>query len=317
MKKLKIVLSVIFICLIFLGLYLSQISEKEYSATEFVLDTSCSVTFYGRDAKEAADAVFAELRRLDDLMSLYKSSSEVSKINAARAGEAVSVSKDTYEVLKTALEICEKSGGAFDITLAPVTGLWGFGSNDAKIPEDRELEAAVLKTGYEKISLKDGQTVVKSEDGVKIDLGGAAKGYAGDCARKAAKSYDLTGGIIDLGGNIICFGKNPKSDDKKWTIGIQIPFEPSGTYQKTVVLDEGAVVTSGIYQRYFELDEKLYHHIIDPETGYPAWRDYKSVTVVLDNSLKADCLATAAYVLDKESAKALVEQYEGEIYYEY
>lgn len=317
MKKLKIVLSVMLSCFIFLGLYLSQTRKKEYSATEFVLDTSCSVTFYGRNAKEAADAVFAELRRLDDLMSLYKSSSEVSKINAARAGEAVSVSKDTYEVLKTALEICEKSGGAFDITLAPVTMLWGFGSKDEKIPEDKELKSAVSKTGYEKISLKDGQTVIKSEDGVKIDLGGAAKGYAGDCARKVAKSYGLTGGIIDLGGNIICFGENPKSDDKKWTIGIQIPFEPSGTYEKTVVLDEGAVVTSGIYQRYFELDEKLYHHIIDPKTGYPARRDYKSVTVVLDNSLKADCLATAAYVLDKESAKTLIEQYKGEIYYEY
>ena len=317
MKKIKYMLIGLLAVLLIFGLWYGKRSKAgEYTKTEYVLDTTCSVTFYGNDAEAAAKAVFSEINRIDALMSMYKKSSDVAKINSAKAGETVTVSEDTYKVIKTALSISEMSGGAFDITVAPVTVLWDFGAEKPSVPMDSEIEEALSKVDYKAIELCDNNTVVKRNDGTMIDLGGAAKGYAGDCAVKAAEKYSLIGGIIDLGGNILCFGENPKSDNGKWTVGIQVPFSPAGTYEKVVEISHGAVVTSGTYQRYFDSGGKKYHHIIDPKTGYPANRAYDSVTVVLNNSLEADCLATAAYVMGTDAGKNLAEELGGEIYFE-
>lgn len=317
MKKIKYMLIGLLALLLVLGLWYGRRSKaREYTKTEYVLDTTCSVTFYGDDAEAAAKAVFSEIRRIDDLMSLYKKSSDVAKINSAKAGEAVTVSEDTYKVIETALSIGEMSNGAFDITIAPVTELWNFEAENPVVPQESEIAEALSRVNYKAIELCKNRTVIKQNDDTMIDLGGAAKGYAGDCAVKAAEKYNLSGGIIDLGGNILCFGKNPKSENGKWTVGIQIPFSPAGTYEKTVEISSGAVVTSGTYQRYFEAGGKKYHHIIDPKTGRPAEQDYDSVTVVSDNSLEADCLATAAYVMGENAGKNLVEEFGGEIYFE-
>ncbi len=316
MKKIKYVLIFGMLCLLVWGIYQTQKSDKEYSKTEFVLDTTCSVTFYGKDAKEAADAVFDEVRRIEKLMSMYLENSDVGRINSAKANEKVKVSPDTYKVIKTALEVSKKSDGAFDITVAPVTELWDFKGENPKIPPEEELKQALEAVGYENIVLEDENIIIKQNSDTKVDLGGSAKGYAGDCALGIAKKYDLTGGIIDLGGNIICFGQNPKSENGKWIVGIQVPFEPAGTYEKTVEIGQGAVVTSGNYQRYFELDGKLFHHIINPETGYPSEQKYDSVTVAAESSLEADCIATAAYVLGEDKGRKLIETYNGKIYYE-
>ncbi len=316
MKRLKIILIAVMVCLLIFGLYLSQKGQNEYTKTEFVLDTTCSVTFYGRDSDEAADAVFEEVRRIENLMSMYKANSDVSRINEAKASEEIKVSEDTYKVIKTALEISENSDGAFDITVAPVTSIWNFGAENPHKPSVNEILDAVSAVGYKNITLKEDNIIIKLNSGTQIDLGGAAKGYAGDCALRVAKKFDLSGGIIDLGGNILCFGENPNSDNGKWVVGIQVPFKPSGTYNKTIEIGEGAVVTSGTYQRYFISDDKRYHHIIDPKTGYPSEQNYESVTVVLNSSLKADCLATAAYVMGREGGEKLIEKYNGEVYYE-
>lgn len=316
MKKLKYLLIVLMLCLVAGGIYIAGRADNEYTKTEFVLDTTCSVTFYGKDAKAAADAVFDEVRRIESLMSMYKEGSDVSRINIAKEGETVKVSKDTYAVLKTALSVCEKSGGGFDITIAPITALWNFGAENPKVPKKEAIENALLSVDYKNIVLCDNLMVIKLKTETKIDLGGAAKGYAGDCARAVAEQYNLKGGIIDLGGNIICFGENPKSDNGKWVVGIQIPFEPSGTYEKTVEIDEGTVVTSGNYQRYFEKNSTIYHHILNPETGYPKDGEYDSVTVIADSSLVADCLSTAAYVLGEDDGTKLVKSYNGKVYFE-
>ncbi len=316
MKRLRIALILIMICFILFGLYLSKTGKKEYSKSEFLLDTACSVTFYGKDAKEGAEAVFDEIRRIEGLMSMYKPDSDISRINSAQAGEKVKVSTDTYNVIKTALEICEKSGGAFDITVAPVSKLWNFTGENPKVPSQEEIQKALTTVNYENIVLSENNTVTKKNSNTQIDLGGVAKGYAGDCGKKVAQTYNLTGGIIDLGGNIVCFGENPNSNNGKWVVGIQVPFKASGTYKNTIEISSGSVVTSGNYQRYFKQDNKLYHHIIDPKTGYPKEQDYNSVTIVSDNALMADCLATAVYVMGEETGEALAMEYGGKIYYE-
>lgn len=317
MKKLRYLLMGLFVLLFVFGLWYGKTRQiKEYTKTEYLLDTSCSLTFYGKEAEAAANAVFDRIREIDDMMSLYKETSDVSRINGAAAGETVRVSGDTFKVIETALKICEESGGAFDITIAPVTQLWDFGGENPEVPNEEEIAKALNSVGYQNIVLGKNNTVTKLNGCTQIDLGGAAKGYAGDCAAEVAKKYNLTGGIIDLGGNIFCFGENPKSDDGRWKVGIQIPFSPAGTYDRVVTISEGAAVTSGTYQRYFEAGGEVYHHIIDPETGCPARQDYSSVTVVLNNSLEADCLATAAYVMGREKAEEIVQKFGGEIYFE-
>ncbi len=316
MKRLKIILITAMLFFILFGLYLAKNGKKEYSQSEFVLDTACSVTFYGKDAKEAAGRVFDEVRRIEGLMSMYKKDSDISRINRAKAGDKVKVSGDTYKVIKAALEICQRSGGAFDITVAPVTRLWNFTGENPKIPSKEEISKALISVGYENIVLDENNTVIKKNSSLEIDLGGVAKGYAGDRAKEIAKKYNLTGGIIDLGGNIVCFGTNPHSENGRWTVGIQLPFSPSGTYRKTVEVKEGSVVTSGNYQRYFEENGRLYHHIINPYDGYPSEQNYDSVTIVTDSAMTGDCLATAAYVLGEEKGSELAKEYNGKIYYE-
>ena len=312
MKKMKSVLITLMVVFILAGLYLATNREKEYSKTQFLLDTTCSLTFYGDESKEATEAVFEEIKRIENLMSMYNETSDVYRINNAKAGEEISVFPDTYEVLRTAQEIAKESDGAFDITVAPLTTLWNFTAEKPTVPTEEEIGECLNFVGYENIILNDGK-VIKTKDEVKIDLGGIAKGYAGDKAKEVAEKFNLTGGIIDLGGNIICFGENPKNEYKIWRVGIQTPFSPTGTYEKTIDIKKGAVVTSGNYQRYFEFGGEIYHHIIDPKTGYPHKADYDSVTVATESSLVADCLATAVFVTGNEE---LAEKYQGEVYFE-
>ena len=315
MKKIRYALiAVMGICLV-LGFWFANSRNEKYEKTEFIMDTTCTVTLYGEEGETAADAIFNEVRRIDSLMNMYDGDSEISRINQAKADEIIKVSDDTYYVLKTALEICRESEGAFDITVAPVTMLWDFRGEKAEIPEEGEIKKALLSVGYQNIVLADNNTVYKLKDDTCIDLGAAAKGYAGDKALEIAGRYKLTGGIIDLGGNILCFGENPKSDNGKWTVGIQIPFKQTGTYKNTVEISDKVVVTSGTYQRYFEKSGEIYHHIINPETGYPSKQRYNSVTVVADSSLIADCLATAVFVMG-DSGQNLIEKYNGDVYFE-
>ena len=281
------------------------------------MNTQCTITACGKNAKKAVDAAFDEIARIHSLTDFYTETSDVSKINSSVADEEVLVDSATVHILGTALEICQASEGAFDITVAPLSFLWNFGSPDAKIPDENAIVQAKTFVSYNNIKINtENNTVTKTATETKIDLGGAAKGYAADRASSILKSYNITGAIIDLGGNISCIGTNPKSRDKEWRIGIQVPFSPTGDYGKIINLKEGSVVTSGTYQRNFSVDGKLYHHILDPETGYPAERDYNSVTIVSENSLLADCLSTACFVLGKEKGSTLVQKYGAEIYYQ-
>ena len=314
MKKLKYMLILLMILCLVLGMWFASRNKlKEFTKTEFIMDTTCSVTFYGEESEIAGKAVFDEIKRIDALMNMYNENSEVSRINNAKSGEEIKVSGDTYYVLETALKICEDSNGAFDITVAPLTTLWDF-NGEGKIPSQEKIDKALENVGYKNIVLESGNIVKKLKSGTMIDLGGVAKGYAGDKAVEVLKKYNVTGGIIDLGGNILCFGENPNSKNGKWTVGIQTPFEPTGTYEKTVKISDKAVVTSGTYQRYFEKSGKLYHHILNPETGYPEMKEYNSVTVVSDSSLEADCLATALFVMGEN--EDIVRKYNVEVYFE-
>lgn len=314
-KRLKKILTVIFIILFFASIwYKNGLKIKNCESIEFLFDTICKISAYGENAEAATGAAFEKIRDIDSKVDFYNETSEVSKINSAKSGERVSVSYETAQILGKALEISDKTGGAFDPTTAPLSELWNFKSA-SELPKDEDVKKELKKVSYKKVHLdKKNLEIWKDEDYIKIDLGGAAKGYACDAAAEILKSYNVCG-TIDLGGNISCVGKNPKSSDGVWRVGLQKPFEPVGTYGETVEISDKSVVTSGTYQRYFESEGKRYHHILDVKTGYPKEADYNAVTIVSKSSLEADCLSTACFLLGREDGKKLAESFGAEIYF--
>ncbi len=315
MKKARWIFVAILAITLFAGLfYRYNIKNKGFEKTEFMFDTQCTVTAYGKDAKTAVNAVFDQLAEIHDITNYYSKNSQVAEINNTAADEEILIREEMKEILTASLDIGNSSQGAFDITIAPVVELWDF-SGGGNVPRYEEVQQKLDLVGTDKLQYDGESKLKKLADGVKIDLGGAAKGYAGDVAITILKKYDVVGAVVDLGGNITCFGKNPNSSNGKWRIGLQKPFAPAGEYDDVIEIDEGAVVTSGIYQRYFEKDGRSYHHIIDPQIGYPADKEYNSVTIVADSSLYADCLATACYILGQDKGKELTERYSAKIYF--
>lgn len=316
MKKLKWGFAAVITLTLFAGLfYQSVLKDKGFERTEFMFDTQCTVTAYGKDAKAATEAVFDRLSEIHNVTNSFSEDSQVSKINSAAAGEEIKVCEDMGKILSAAFTIRDASGGAFDVSIAPVVSLWNF-SGGGRVPQNSEIKDALEKTGKDKILFdRERQIVTKTVDSAKIDLGGAAKGYAGDVAVEVLKEFNVSGAVVDLGGNITVLGTNPCTKDGKWRIGMQKPYSPTGEFDEVVEVESGAVVTSGTYQRYFERDGREYHHIIDPYTGYPAQKEYSSVTVVAESGLYADCLATACFVLGEDKGQALAEEFGAEIYF--
>ncbi len=315
MKKARWIFVAILAITLFAGLfYKYNIKNRGFEKTEFMFDTQCTVTAYGKDAKTAVNAVFDRLAEIHDITNYYSNNSQVAEINNAAADEDILIREEMREILTASLDVANSSQGAFDITIAPVVELWNFPCS-GNVPQDEVIQQNLDLVGIGMLQYDGNSKIEKIADNVKIDLGGAAKGYAGDVAIAMLKKYDVDGAVVDLGGNITCFGKNPNSNNGKWRIGLQKPFAPAGEYDDIIEIDEGAVVTSGTYQRYFEKDEKRYHHIIDPKTGYPADREYSSVTIVSDSSLYADCLSTACYILGQNKGTELADKYSAKIYF--
>ncbi len=288
-------------------------SRRAVSDTRFILDTVCTITVGGSDnpekiISEAFDAATAIENKID----YYDTSSVVSVFNGAEAGTPVALDDDTYNIVSRALEVSESSGGAFDITIAPVNDLWDFKSENHVVPDAEQIQSRLKAVGYEKLVLDSGnKTLTKTENGVKIDLGGCGKGY---CCQAAldyiSENYPDCYAILDFGGNVSVYGKNPRRADGSFSVGIQDPEAQTGVYSQTVSINSGeSVVTSGTYQRHFMADGVNYHHILDPATGFPAQTNISSVSIVCGSSLTADCLSTACLVLGKEDGTALAEKY--------
>lgn len=289
-------------------------STDAYSDTQFLMDTVCTIRAGGKDAQEAISASFNKIAKLDALADYYSPTSEVTRINNSPANTDITLSNDIYNILLTALDVCEKSNGAFDITVAPLKDLWDFSSGDHIPPSEVNISNALNSVDYTQLTLdKETKVLRKSTDICKIDLSSVVKGYAADCVAQILSEHSINYALIDLGGNIYTFGKNPNREDGKWLIGIQKPFSNSDEFSQTVLVSSGAVVTSGIYQRYFKWDEKIYHHILDTKTGYPSNSGLFSATIKSDSAAIADCLSTACMTLGEEKGLELVSKYNAEL----
>lgn len=288
-----------------------------YSKTGFYFDTYVSITIYGSKAekKEIENLLttcFYKCDYYESKFSKTKKGSDINKINNAK-GDWVVVSDDTTNLLYTALNYCNFTDGKIDITISSAKDLWDFSENSScEIPAPEELSYALTHVDYQKIKIQGNKVCLKDAYS-SIDLGFIAKGYIADELKKYLLSKKVENALINLGGNVQTLGTRP--DGTPFKIGIQKPFADLGTYMLAVQASEkdgySSVVTSGIYERYFEKDGKIYHHILDATTGYPIDNNLASVTILTNSSVNADALSTACLILGLEDAKKLIEEQQG------
>lgn len=277
--------------------------EAQESIQVIAMDTAMVLTAYGKESTRAVYDAEEEVRRLDALLSRTSGSSEVSMLNGA-GGEMVPVGAEICTLIQTAGDFTEATGGAFDITIAPVVSAWGFTTDSYQVPDREALQTLLESVGMEHVHLSGGSA--RLDPGTMIDLGGIAKGYTADRVAEIFREHAVPRGKVELGGNILVIGDKP--DGTAWRVGVQDPKHPDEADGLVCVLNltDAFAVTSGSYQRYFEQDGKRYHHIIDPATGCPADSGLTSVTVVADsargNGTMCDALSTALFVMGEDKA---------------
>lgn len=284
-----------------------QKEENLHEVTTFAMDTVMMFHIYHEDGEAILIEAEQEIRRLEALFSVTVSDSGISQLNENAGSLPVDISDDTHAVLTKALEFTKLTDGAFNMNISPIVQAWGFATDEGnRVPTDTEIEALMPLTVSNGLVLED-DTAYLQEVGMSVDLGGIAKGYTADRIVALLEDAGVTNGWISLGGNLYMLGT--KTDGALWELAVQNPLD-STDYVGMISISDASVVTSGGYQRYFEEDGKTYHHIIDGATGYPAESGLLSVTIISENSTKADALSTALYVMGLEESLALwrVEQ---------
>lgn len=279
-------------------------AEKQ-TAVGFYLDTVITLTAYVEDVSVLNDAL-EECGRYERLLSRTIEGSDVWRVNHA-GGRPVEVSDEMIEILNAARQVSDLSRGAFDVTIAPVSTMWDFTSGAAVLPDAGDIAQAAGRVDYARVEI-DGSRVTLPE-GMMIDLGGIAKGYIADAVKGYLSRRGVESAVLSFGGNIVTIGMKP--DGSPWKVGIQDIDKPTGEYMLVARNYGGSTVTSGIYERGFELDGVYYHHILDPDTGWPVQNELASVTIFSDSSMWGDALATAAFALGTEGGTALIEGLDG------
>jgi thiamine biosynthesis lipoprotein len=274
--------------------------------TTVSLATYTTETMGEEELRPKLQKALDEIRRLEALMTTWKDDSEISRINAAAGKEAVHVSQETYDVIKKSLWIGKASDGVFDITFEAMKGLWKFDNGgEDKVPDRDAVEKARKLIDYRQIVVDDKALTVKlDKPGMRMSLGGIAKGYAIDAASRVLKSEGIQAFFAQAGGDLYVAGKKP--DGSRFKVGVRDPRGADGVYFATLEVEDHAFSTAGDYERTFVKDGKRYHHIIDPRTGYPATAS-RSVTVWAKDAFTADAIDDAIFILGPEKGLKLVE----------
>lgn len=271
--------------------------------TEFLLDTLVSITLYGDDSKYMKD-LFDLIEVYDERLDAHDEKSEVYRVNKR---EIDSLSDELKELLEQSFEYSELSNGYYDVTIAPLVDLWDIQNQPTSIPSEEEIEKAKQKVDYKNIAIDGSNIVFKSRD-TKIDLGGIAKGYIADKLVEALKNMGVERAVINLGGNVVVVGE--KAPNVPFKVALQDPDELRGESLGVLSLSDESIVTSGIYERYVEIEGVRYHHMINPFTGYPEDNNLKSVTIMSNSSTDGDALSTSVFLLGLEKGLELAESLE-------
>lgn len=288
----------------------SKVPAEPLSKTNFLLGTVIDVSIYDKTDEKILDKVFSRISEIERKMTINNAeTSEIIALNNASGKDEVVLSPDTFYVVEKGKQYSEKSMGEFDITIGPVVKLWNINTEYAAVPDEDKLGEAVKLVDYTKLSLNKEKYTAKLEiQGMKVDLGAIAKGYAADEAALILQENGVKHAIINLGGNVMTIGGN--TNGNPWRIGIQNPFNPRGDFIGVVSIKDQTVVTSGTYERYFEENGKKYHHILNSSTGYPVENNLYSVSIITDKSIDGDGLSTTSLLLGLEKGMKLIEDLE-------
>jgi thiamine biosynthesis lipoprotein len=311
----KVLIVFLVIALLVGTIFLGQKKEQKLTSEEFLMDTLVSISTYGTDTdflQQAMEKAFREMRRIADLTDRFplpgttaSALSDVVRINEMAGVKPVVVDEDVFEMLLLAQEYSRLTEGAFDVTIGPLMDLWGFGREKQKVPTNSELQRVLALVDSEKLILdKDEQSAFLSEEGMSLDLGAVAKGYAVEKAAQVLIEEGVERALINAGGNIRVIGE--KANQQLWKIGIQDPRDSSALIGTLSLGNEGTA-TSGDYNRMIEIAGKTYHHLLSSQTGYPVGYNI-SVTVVTQDAGQADLLSTALFLLEPQQALELVSK---------
>lgn len=283
---------------------------KPISKSNFLLGTIIEISVFNHWDETTIDKAFNRISEIESKMTINNAeTSEIIALNDASGKKEVKLSPDTFFVLEKGKQYSELFQGKFDITIGPVVKLWNIGTEYAAVPEKSKLDGALKLVDYNKLILNKENFAAKlEEEGMKVDLGAIAKGYAADEVARVLKENEVKHAIVNLGGNIMTLGGNPNGGP--WKIGIQDPFNPRGDFLGIVSVEDKTVVTSGTYERYFEENGKKYHHILNADTGYPIENNLYSVSIITNKSIDGDGLSTTALLIGLDEGLKLIENLE-------
>lgn len=309
--SIQLLIITIIVGLILIFIFVTGNHEKvEVEKNSYALGTIINLKAIGNKAEKAITEAIERLNNIDDKMSAFKEYSDISKINSKSGFALEAINKDTFFVVKKAVEYSKILEGAFDPTIRPLVKLWNIGTNEERIPEKGKIEDTLKLVNYNDVILDESnQTIMLKNKEQALDVGGIAKGFAADEVRDIFYKNNIKSALIDLGGNIFALGS--KKDGTPWRIGIQNPFKPRGEFVGILSVKNKSVVTSGNYERYFMKDGQRFHHILDPKTGYPSKSKIISATIISDNSIDGDGLSTGVYILGVDKSLKIIESIGG------
>ena len=300
--------------------------KEPISISSIKLNTAVQITIYDSQDKSLLDDCLALCDKYELIFSRTDEESELYKLNHRISDSAVSnqttetqptpyqingttntwhISEDLAALLSEGLSITKESDGAFDIAIAPLTSLWDFTAEDPKVPDDADIQNALPQCSSDGVTI-DGQDITLPSDDIQFDVGAIAKGYIADRLKDFLVKKGVNSAIINLGGNVLCIGSKP--DGTPFKVGIQKPFADRNETEAIMDITGKSVVSSGIYERCFKQDEKLYHHILNPKTGYPYDNGLISVTIISDQSVDGDALSTTCFALGLDEGLKFAEK---------
>lgn len=285
---------------IVLTFYFFNARQVKAVTSSFIMDTVVTQQVYGKNAEEAAEEVIQKLTEFEQKYSMYLETSEIYRLNEAAGREAVALSPDVFSFLRRAAELSESSGGVFDITIAPLTTLWGITTGNTKVPDQVAIERAKSLVDIHSLVFdEENQTAYLQKSGQAVDLGGIAKGFSCGIAEKIYEKYGVTGALLSIGGNLYAYKEKP--DGTEFKVGVRDPRGEENAYFASLNIQDTVVSTSGDYERYFEVDGVRYHHILDPDTGYPSRSGLISVTIITPDGTLAEFWSTTLFIQGKEA----------------
>ena len=279
-------------------------SSKPYTKEGYAMNTVVTQQIYSptdpQQAEELAKDAERLLSSLEEKFSMHHVGTEIDRLNQNAGGSPVELSEDTFSMLRLAKVYGDRTNGLFDVTIGPLTSLWGITSDQPRVPSDAEIAAAKELIEFQNIQLDEKKYTAKlTKAGMKVDLGGIAKGYASDRLMELYREYGAQSVLTSVGGNIIALGKKPDGSD--FSIGIRDPQGNANEYVGTLKSPDTILSTTGGYERYFEKDGVRYHHVLDPKTGKPAQSDLLAVTIVSEDGTLTDVFSTYYFMMGKKT----------------